>query len=250
MVEPIVVYRENPRSRHYLILDGYLRFRAIQSLGWTKTNCLVAKDDEFFTYNRHINRPTTVQEHKMILRALDQGVPEEKLAAALGVKIARIREKRDLLRGISPEVVEIFKDKRFPTATFGALRHVSETRQIEMAELMVAANNFTIPYARALLAATPQDQLKNPKRAKPAGGLPSKEVERMEAEMAQLQRDLNAVQDNLGANMVKLVVTVGYVGSLLQNDRILRYLKRYHPEIQAQLLQIVEAMAMETKSSN
>jgi len=41
-------------------------------------------------------------------------------------------------------------------------------RQVEVVELMIAMNNFSVTYSRAMLAATPQNQLVDtgkPKRA-------------------------------------------------------------------------------------
>jgi hypothetical protein len=47
----------------------------------------------------------------MILRALERGVPEERLAKALDINVASLRRKRDLLDGICPEVEEMLKDR-------------------------------------------------------------------------------------------------------------------------------------------
>ena len=58
-----------------------------------------------------MNRLATVQEHYMILRALERGVPEGRLARELDVNIASIRRKRDLLDGICPEVVDMLKEQ-------------------------------------------------------------------------------------------------------------------------------------------
>lgn len=58
------------------------------------------------------------------------------------------------------------------------------TRQIEAAELMLAANNYSEAYARALLAATLQDQLVNATKAKRINGVSVDQMARMEREMA------------------------------------------------------------------
>jgi hypothetical protein len=47
-----------------------------------QVECLLAQDDEVFTYNKRVNRLAVVQEHFMIVRANERGVPEEKLARA------------------------------------------------------------------------------------------------------------------------------------------------------------------------
>ena len=54
----------------------------------------------------------------MILRAVERGVPEERIARALNVNVPSIRQKRRLLEGICPAVVEIFKDRHVPINTF------------------------------------------------------------------------------------------------------------------------------------
>jgi hypothetical protein len=55
---------------------------------------LLAREDEAFTYNKHVNRLSIVQEHLMILRAIERGVSEAKLAKALDVRIEYIRHRR------------------------------------------------------------------------------------------------------------------------------------------------------------
>ena len=99
------------RDEKYLLLDGHLRLAALQDLGQTTVRCLIAEDDESFTYNKRVNRLATVQEHFMILRAVNSGVSEAKLAKALDVDIDQIRRRTNLLREICPEVVEMLKDQ-------------------------------------------------------------------------------------------------------------------------------------------
>ena len=104
--------------------------------------CLTARDDEGYTYNKRVNRLATVQEHYMVLRALDRGVPEQRLAQALDLNIASLRRKRDLLDGICPEVVEMLKDQNFSADVMRHLRKMKPSRQIECAELMCSLNNY------------------------------------------------------------------------------------------------------------
>jgi hypothetical protein len=76
-------------------------------LGTSEAPCLIADDDEAFTYNKRVNRLATIQEHYMIVKAIERGVSEEKLARALNVDIKRIKTKRTLLDGVCPEVAEM-----------------------------------------------------------------------------------------------------------------------------------------------
>jgi ParB-like chromosome segregation protein Spo0J len=236
LVEPLVVHRLNSsQQQRYTLLDGHLRLEALKHLKVGEARCLLAKDDEMFTYNKRINRLASVQEHYMILRALDYGVPEDRIARALGVNISRIREKKKLLDGICPEVVEILKDRQFSTHTANLLKKMKPVRQIEVAELMVATNNYAAPYVRALVVATPASQLKEPEKRKPYGGLSSDEQTSMEQEMSKLQRDIKAVEESYGTNMLTLVVANGYLSRLLENEQVSGYLRRHHGELHRQL---------------
>ena len=49
--------------------------------------CLVSTDDEAFTYNKRVNRIAIIQEHRMILKAIERGVPEERIAKALNIDV-------------------------------------------------------------------------------------------------------------------------------------------------------------------
>ena len=63
----------------------------------TEVRCLIAKDDEAFTYNKRINRLATIQEHFMIVRAIERGVSEDSLAKALNLDVRAIRRRRTML---------------------------------------------------------------------------------------------------------------------------------------------------------
>ena len=171
IVEPLIVYPQANGSTQYILLDGHIRLAILKEMGQEKVNCLVAADNEAFTYNHKINQLSAIQEHFMILEAIRQGVSEERIAKALSVDVAAIRRKRDLLDGICKEAVQLLKEKRASTGAFREMRKVKPMRQIEMAELMVAANNFSASYAQCLLAATPQEQLLEPDKPKDVRGL-------------------------------------------------------------------------------
>ncbi len=122
IIEPPVVARERNGDGKFLMLDGHLRIEVLKELGVGGVTCLVATDDEAFTYNKRINRLATIQEHRMILKAIEDGFPEERIAKALDVNVSNIRDKRRLLHGICPEAVELLKDKHCPMYTFHSLR--------------------------------------------------------------------------------------------------------------------------------
>jgi ParB-like chromosome segregation protein Spo0J len=94
IVEPPVVARDASEPGKYLLLDGHLRIDVLKDMGETDVTCLVSTDDEAFTYNKRVNRLAIIQEHRMILKAVQRGVPEDRIARALNVDVQSIVRTR------------------------------------------------------------------------------------------------------------------------------------------------------------
>ena len=244
VIEHLVVYPQNGNSGKYLLLDGHLRFEVLKEIGQREVFCLVSTDDEAFTYNHKVNRISPIQEHFMILRAIEKGVAEERIANTLNVDVGKIRQKRDLLDGICPEVVELLKDKHFSPNAIRVLKKMKPMRQIEVAELMIAASNYTVPYARALLATTPKEQLIEEQKPKKLEGLSPEEMARMEKEQEIVARDFKVVKDSYGKDTLNLVLACGYLSKLLDNSQIVRFLSKHYPDILSEFQQIIEATSL------
>ena len=240
LVEPLVVH---PQSGGYFLLDGHLRLKAFLELGATEALCLVATEDDAFTYNARVNRIALIQEHKMIMKAIEGGASEAAIAKALNVDVAKIIRGKNLIEGIHAEAVHILKDKPVTEPTLRVLKLVKTLRQIEMAQLMVSGNNFTHAYARALLVGTPADQLVNPEQKKKVPGHSAEDVARMEKEMEVLEREFRGVQDDFGANTLHLGAVQRYVRRLLENAKVKRFLQQRYAEL---LEEFQELAALET----
>lgn len=245
IVEPLVVANSRDEPDRYLLLDGHLRLAVLLDTGTTETACLIARDDEAFTYNKRINRLATIQEHFMIVRAIDRGVSEERLAKALNLDIKGIRRRRTMLAGICPEVVDLLKDKSINPQTFEVLRKMRPMRQIAAADLMTTASNYTSSYAKALLAATRQSDLVQSERPKKVGGLTPEQMSRMEREMEAVQQDLKMVESNYGDDVLHLVIASAYLAKLLDNTGIRLYLTQHHPEILNEFVAIISAASLD-----
>jgi hypothetical protein len=240
LIEPLVVFPQSEAGGAYILLDGHVRLMILKSLGVTSTKCLISTDDEGFTYNHKVSRLSVIQEHFMILRAIKNGVPEERIARSLNVNVQSIREKRDLLDGICPEAVKLLREKRATANALRQLRLVKPMRQIEIAELMCSTSNFSSGYAKCLVAATPEEFLLDADRGKEARGLSPEDISRMEHEMESLGREFKIIEDSHGKNTVNLVVVVAYLRKLLDNSRVSRYLSAHHREIHAEFEKLVE----------
>lgn len=246
LVEPPVVARTANQPTTWLLLDGHMRVEALKDSGVQEVECLISTDDEAFTYNRQISRLAPVQEHKMILKAIDRGVSEEQIATALNLDISSIRRKVRLLDGVCKEAVAILKDKPCTSAVFDALRKMKTMRQIETAELLVNANNYSVAYVQAILVGTPQAQLVESSRPKKIKGITPEAMARMERELARLQEGIASIQDSYGHDHLHLTVNKGYVSKLLANARVVRYLAQNHPEFLTEFQTITEIPQGET----
>jgi len=228
LIEPLSVARQ--KDGRYLLLDGHVRLDALKMSGACEAPCVVADDDESFTYNKRVNRLSTIQEHYMIVRALDRGVPESKLARALNVDVKVIRQRRHLLVGISSEVADLLKDRPVGHSTFQKLRKMKAIRQLEAAELMISANNFTASYAKALLATSKSSDLHKPDDLNKATGLSTEQMARLEREMASVSEDYKELEATYGDDMLVLVVAAGFLERLLSKPRVEKFLADRHPE--------------------
>lgn len=244
LIEPLVVYPQSNSSSDYLLLDGHIRLQILKNLGAASAKCLIAIDDEAFTYNHKVNRLNAIQEHFMILRVIKNGVSEERMARTLHVDVAPIRQKRDLLDGICAECVQLLKEKAITTNSLRETRKLTAMRQIEIAELMCATHTFTSGYVKCLVAATPAAQLVDAERCKEQKGLSIDDIARIENEMTNLATEFKLIEETHGQNALKLVVVVEYMRKLLENNRVVKFLTQRYPEIQAEFRKIVDAKSL------
>ncbi len=248
LIEPPIVYRSKktrntPES--YVLVDGHVRVDILRALGEREVFCLISTDDEAFTYNHKVNRLPPIQEHFMIMRAIDNGVAEDRIAKALNVDVARIRKQRTMLEGICSEAVELLRDKPVTPNGLRSLRKVKPIRQIEIAELVNAVGNYTTPYIKALVAASPQEQCIPGGNGKPSFGVKAEDLAKMEKEMAVLERDFRLIEQSYGKNVLNLVLARGYLAKLLSNNRVLRYLSGHYADILAEFQKIVDATTLD-----
>jgi hypothetical protein len=157
MVEPLVVFRQPDDT--YILLEGHSRLEALVASGAKSAECLVSTDDEKLTFKREVSHIAPIQANKMIVRALDAGVPEERLAKALNRPVATIRTSRTMLKDICDEALELLKDKPIKDAALRLFKLVKPLRQIEMAEMMNKMANYGKAYAAAIVSRTKEDQL-------------------------------------------------------------------------------------------
>lgn len=240
IIEPIAIYPE--KNGFYILLDGHLRFEALKILNAKEAICLVSSDDEGFTYNRQINRLSSIQEYRMIVAAINKGIPIEKIASVLNVNVEVIRRKLNMLDKIAPEVIMILKNHMVPQKVFEILKKMKEARQIEVAKLMVDAGRVSHTYAEIMLAGTKPEMLVDKKDPNKYKKLKPEQILKIQQEIEQLQENYAYAKDNIGEIMLTLVVTKGYVKKLLANIAIKQYMTKYHKGILEGLIAIMESI--------
>jgi ParB-like chromosome segregation protein Spo0J len=238
VIEPLVVF---PLSKgRYRVLDGRKRLDVLLQRKVTRVDCLLATEDEAYTYNRRVNYLSPVGEHQMILRALEHNT-QERIAQALNVDVATIRRKSELLTGVCKDAVQILRDRRVTAKAFSTLKKMKPIRQVEAAQLMVASNMYSGRFALALLAGTKDALLANPENERPKKSVTTEQRAQMEQETENLIRDLRAVEKSYGTEVLTLSVACKYLARVLANARVHRDLERRHREI---LHEIESVMAM------
>lgn len=158
------------------------------------------------------------------MRLSDRGLPRSTLPASSGIRL--------------------LADKRVPGRVFSILRQMKPFRQIDVAHAMNNLENHSGKFALAMLETTPDDQLVDgPKERKATSGT-VEAIQRLERELAALQADTKAIEENYGPDSLKLVVIKSYVVSLLDNARLVRWLAQFRPDYLKQLQTIAEVKTL------
>lgn len=237
LIEPLSVSPMDAISGQYLVLDGHVRLMAMQELEFSVAPCLLAADDEAYTYNSRINRLSSIQETRMLQEAVAKGVSKERLAQSLNIDISSLLKKLKLLDGICPEAVELLRDRQFSPEISRILRKMKATRQVVCVDLMLSANSLTVNYAEALLATTPAELLVGGEKPE-MKGVTAEQMARMEHEMENLQGQYKLIEDSYADDVLNLVVAQGYLSKLLANDAVSRFIEQHRQDIYEQFKSI------------
>ena len=184
--------------------------------------------------------------YRHCLKALDAGVPEDRIAKALNLSVQTVRGNKRLLEGVCAEAVELLRDKQVAQGTLTLLKRVKPIRQIEMAEIMVAAGNYTATYARALVMTTAKEQLVDPESPKKIPGVKPEDLARIEHEVRVQEKDFRVLDETYNENVMALTIARGYLRSILENGKVVRFLAQNSREFLTEFQRIVESTALET----
>ena len=226
LIEPLAVFERSQKD--FLVLDGNIRLEVLKASGASEAKCILATDDESYTYNRRVNSIPPIAQHLMLLEALRTGLTEERIAKSLNVDISVIRQKRDMLNGICPEAVEMLRDFKLNANIFALMRKMKPLRQVEVSEHMIANSAFSLTFMQALLYGTRPEMLVVRPRSREPKLRGEAASTRFSEESETLLKDLHGLEDSFGKDALTLTVCQRYVERLLKNAKVLRYLERRH----------------------
>lgn len=236
LVEPPAVMRDPRNTQRYLLLDGHLRIEALKDLGLKSVNCIIATNDDTYSYNKRINRLSAAQDHKMIVRAIELGVTNEAIAKVFGLSEKTIRQRSRLLAGICQEAADKLADKQCPAKIFEILKKMVPLRQIEVVEIMIDQENYSIQHGNSLLRMTPSNQLVSSPKESAARRSCAESIAR---QMSTLQAHNRNVEQRYTADAVHWSNIEVFLNELLSRQRLVRWLMENKARELEQLRSIV-----------
>lgn len=242
LIEPLAVFPQGDGK--YLVVNGNLRLHILRELQHETVRCIASLDDESYTYNKRVNALSPIAEHFMILKAIANGVTEERIAVGLSIDVEAIRRRRSLLDGICTEAVDMLKERHVSHAAFGSLRRMKPLRQMEAAELMISASNFTSPFAAAILGVTKPELLTTPPKRAARSDQPHASA-LLEEATEDLISDLAVVRKTYGVDVLSLTVVCRSIESLISNHAVVRYLQQNHSDTFSELSRLVAEIGHE-----
>ena len=235
LIEPLDVYKENG---HYVILNGFLRFKALQELDVNPVPCLVHPDKEAYTYNKMINNLSPVQESRMLrqaLKTLDQGT----MAQVFGMKSLQYRLGTGILNHLHPKVTEAVDKGLITRGCAKELTYVTKERQNQILKEMNKTEDYSIAFARALVIKTPSNMRNEEKKKKRPWAEDSEKKRELVNKLETISKRYDFYSNlyrQYSADLLKLYV---YVRKLITNEKVRLYLEINFPDIYMQFENII-----------
>lgn len=147
------------------------------------------------------------------------------------------------LSGVCQEALDTLHGRQIPKCVAREMARMKPSRQQEMAEIMVICNDFTIPFARALLLTTHVNELNDTHSNHNVGRIiPKRDRIAMGNELKSLLSEIRSFRANYADDASCLIVAIGYVRSLLANPAVASFLSRHYPETEEQLRELMDNM--------
>jgi len=227
LIEPLCVYKE---ANGYVILDGYLRFKALQELGITTVPCWIHNDKEAYTYNRMVNRLSTVQQSRMLHQSLDT-LDRKTIEQAFGLKTINYHLATNILNQLHPSVIKAVDKDIISRRCATQLTNVKKERQDQILKEMNRTSDYSIAFARALIIkTTPEMRKQKSKSNKPWEGNNEKKKQLVE-KLEEVQKRYDFYSNLYRQYSTDLLRLCVYARRLITNETIALHLESDFPEI-------------------
>lgn len=227
LIEPLCVYKENGE---YLILDGFLRYKALQQLGVDTIPCILYPTKEAYTFNRMINKLSAVQESRMLRESL-KTIDQNTVADVFGIKSIQHRLGTDLLKQLHQNIISAVDQEVLSRRCAKELTYVSRARQAQILKEMEKSEDYSISFARAMIIKTPSSMRNQKKKNTKPWRENTERKQELVDKLETVQKRYDFYTDlyrQYSADLLKLYI---YVRKLITNEKVRIYLDIQYPEI-------------------
>ena len=227
LIEPLCVFKENGS---YIILDGYLRYKAFQQLGIEMVPCQIKQSKEAYTYNRMVNNLSAVQQSRMLRQSLET-IDKKKIEEAFGIKSIDYRLASTILKQLHPDVIKVVDKDTMTRRCATELTNVNQDRQLQILKEMNRTKDYSISFARALVVKTPPEMRSRSKKQKKPWTTNLEKKKQLVEKLEEIEKRYDFYSNlyrQYSADLLKLTV---YTRKLITNDRIREHIENNFPEI-------------------
>jgi hypothetical protein len=128
-----------------------------------------------------------------------------------------------------------------PKRTVAALARMTPARQVAPAHTMVAVDNLSGNFARALLAATPSNKRSDDARGRQSHAHFAGRLARMEQGLVEMQLEATELRSHYEDNLFYLALAASYVRSWMRSKVITTWLGSHHPDFAIVLDRLAKA---------
>jgi hypothetical protein len=105
---------------------------------------------------------------------------------------------------------------------------------------MIATNDFSEKFARALLRLTPKDKIVEPNVSNYVEGMTPDQFVRIQTELVNLDSEYKVAEESFADDVLTVTILVGYLRKLLGNERVSEYLERGYKEIHEEFTNLIK----------